>query len=308
MNSAAGFPELTPLKPGDRVGLVAVSGPPLPDSLTEAITVLEGWGLVPVPGKHLRDRHPRAEYLAGTDAGRAADLQDAWCDDSLAAVFVVRGGYGAVRVLDLLDPAALAAARPKALVGSSDVTALHEYWAEHLGLATWFTPMVATNAFLRDDPARAGMHEALFTPFSGRAYTSPSAATLVPGTAAGRLVGGNLSLLAMTMGARGRAKPSNAGCIGLLEDVTEEVFRIDGMLQTLLRAGWFEGMAGIALGSWKDCGDYAPIRDLCLEVLAPLNIPLVEELGFGHCDAAASLPLGVTATLEAGPAPRLVLG
>ena len=307
MSTEDSFPELAPLKPGDRVGLVAVSGPPLPDSLTEAITVLEAWGLIPVPGKHLRDRHPRAEYLAGTDANRAADLQDAWCDDSLAAVFVVRGGYGAVRVLDLLDPAALAAARPKALIGSSDVTALHEYWAETLGLATWFTPMIATNAFLRDEPARAGVHEALFTSFTGRAITSPSAATLVPGTATGRLVGGNLALLAMTMGARGRGRPSNSGCIGLLEDVTEELFRIDGMLQTLLRAGWFEGMAGIALGSWKDCGDYAPIRELCLELLAPLNIPLVEELGFGHCDAASSLPLGVTATLEAGSAPRLVL-
>ena len=307
MSLGGPYPELAPLKPGDRVGLVASSGPPAPESLDRAVAVLEEWGLVPVPGRHLRDRHPRAPYLAGTDAHRAADLQDAWCDDSLAAVFVVRGGYGAVRILDLLDPLALAAAQPKALIGSSDVTALHEYWAEQLGLATWFTPMIATNAFLQDEPARRGVHEALFTPFAGREYTSPAAATLVPGAARGRLVGGNLSLLAMTMGAHGQPKPSNAGCIGLLEDVTEDVYKIDGMLQTLLRAGWFEGMAGIALGSWKDCGDYDPIRNLCLELLAPLDIPLVEELGFGHGKAASSLPLGVSATLEAGPSPRLVL-
>ncbi|GAA3292246.1 LD-carboxypeptidase [Arthrobacter citreus] len=307
MSLGGPYPELAPLKPGDRVGLVATSGPPVPESLDRAAAVLEEWGLVPVPGKHLRDRHPRAAYLAGTDAHRAADLQDAWCDDSLSAVFIVRGGYGAVRILDLLDPLALAAARPKALIGSSDVTALHEYWAEQMGLATWFTPMIATNAFLDDGPARAGVREALFTPFSGREYTSAAATALVPGTAAGRLVGGNLALLAMTMGAHGRPKPSNAGCIALLEDVTEDVYKIDGMLQTLLRAGWFEGISGIALGSWKDCGDYGPIRDLCVELLAPLGVPLVEELGFGHCDGASSLPLGVPATLEAGPSPRLVL-
>ena len=305
-------PELGPLKPGDRVGLVAPAGPPVPQNLERAVSVLNGWGLVPVPGKHLLDTHPRAGYLAGTDADRAADLQDAWCDDSLTAVFVVRGGYGVVRLLDLLDLPRLRAARPKPLVGSSDVTALHEYWADNLGLATWFTPMVATDAFLDDEAASTGVREALFTPFSGRSVGSSTAQTLVPGTAQGRLTGGNLSLLVMTMGAHGKPKPSNAGRIGLLEDVTEDVYKIDGLLHTLLRAGWFDGLVGLALGSWKDCGDIADVKALCEELLVPLGIPLVWELGFGHGEAAPSIPLGALATLEAtrefGSTPRLVLG
>lgn len=300
-------PELGPLRPGARVGLVAPSGPPKQEQLEKAMDVLRSWGLEPVPGKHLLDHHPRAAYLAGTDADRAADLQDAWCDDSLDAVLCVRGGYGAVRLLDLLDVSALAAARPKPLVGSSDITALHVFWAEELGVASWFTPMVATGAFLDDPVAAAGVRRALFEPYPGTSYTGLAAESLVPGTAQGILTGGNLALLAMLNGARNRKPVDNTGRIGLLEDVTEEPYRIDGMLQTLLRAGWFDGLTGLALGSWSECGDLAEVRALCVELLAPLGIPLVWELGFGHGPAAHSIPLGVPATLDAGDRPQLVL-
>lgn len=300
-------PELGPLQPGARVGLVAPSGPPKPEQLEKAMDVLRSWDLEPVPGKHILDRHPRAGYLAGTDGARAADLQDAWCDDSLDAVLCVRGGYGAVRLLDLLDVPALAAARPKTLVGSSDITALHVFWAEELGLATWFTPMIATGAFLDDPVAADGVRRALLEPYAGRAFMSGAAEPLVPGTAHGVLTGGNLALLAMLSGARNRKPVDNTGRIGLLEDVTEEPYRIDGMLQTLLRAGWFDGLTGVALGSWSECGDLADVRSLCEELLAPLGIPLVWELGFGHGPAAHSIPLGVPATLTAGSEPQLVL-
>ena len=307
MSTIGGRPELGPLHPGARIGLVAPSGPPKPELVDRAVAVLRGWGLEPVPGKHLLDRHPRAGYLAGPDAARAADLQDAWCDDSLDAVLCVRGGYGAVRLLDLLDVPRLAAARPKPLLGSSDITALHVFWAEELGLASWFTPMVATGAFLDDPAAAEGVRRALLEPYGGRRYASPAAEALVPGTAHGVLTGGNLALLAMLNGARNRKPVDNTGCIGLLEDVTEEPYRLDGLLQTLLRAGWFDGLAGLALGSWTDCGDLAEVRALCEELLVPLGIPLVWELGFGHGPAAHSIPLGVPATLHAGDGPALVL-
>jgi muramoyltetrapeptide carboxypeptidase len=301
---------LAPLSPGDRVGLVASSGPPAPEMLARSIALLESWGLVPVPGANLGARHPRAAYLAGEDAQRAADLQAAWCDPSLSGVFVIRGGYGAVRLLDLLDVGKLRAAAPKPLFGSSDVTGIHEFWSEQLQLPTWFTPMLATGALLDDPAATASLKQAVFEPSPGRSFTADAARTLVPGSAQGILTGGNLSLLAMTLGARGRPAPANAGRIGLLEDVTEAPYKIDGMLHSLLRAGWFEGLAGLALGSWQDCGDPAEVLDLCVEILAPLGIPLVWELGFGHGPAAHSLPLGVPATLNAPVSgqPTLVLG
>ena len=115
----------------------------------------------------------------------------------------------------------------------------------------------------------------------------------------------------MTLGARGRPALTNAGRIGLLEDVTEAPYKIDGMLHSLLRAGWFDGLAGLALGSWQDCGDLAEVKDLCVELLAPLGIPLVWELGFGHGPGSAQHPARASpATLHAPAAgrPSLVLG
>jgi muramoyltetrapeptide carboxypeptidase len=298
---------LRPLTEGARVALVAPSGPIERGRLEQSLALLDGWGLEAVVYPSGRAEHPSIPYLAGTDAQRAADLQDAWCDDSIDAVFCMRGGYGSVRLLDLLDRDALAAAGPKPLFGSSDVTGIHEYWQEQLGVPTWFTPMLATGALLDDAAATASLRRAVFEPVAGRTYTSPHAAGLVDGEATGLLAGGNLSLLAMTLGAKGRPPLDNSGRIVLLEDVTEEPYRVDGLLVKLLRAGWFDGVAGIALGSWLDCGDPAQLRALAEELLGPLGVPLVWELGFGHDKAAQSIPLGVEATLVAGPEPRLTI-
>lgn len=303
--------ELGPLAPGARVALVAPAGPPPPEQLDRAIELITRWGLEPVPGGHLREKHQRAEYLAGSDADRAADLQNAWCDPSIDAVFCVRGGYGSVRLLGHLELGAMKAARPKPLYGSSDVTAIHEFWFHELRSATWFAPMLATGALLDDDAATENLRQAVFEPWPGRSFTSDAAETLVPGTAQGVLVGGNLSVLAMTLGAEHRtsdAETDSQPRIGLLEDVTEEPYRIDGFLMSLLRAGWFDSMTAIALGSWLDCGEPLKIKALVSELLAPLGIPVVWELGFGHGAGAQTLPLGVHATLHADDAPRLVIG
>lgn len=298
---------LGPLSPGDRVALISASGPPTQASYTRGLALIESWGLKPVVGEHLFSPHPRASYLAGPDQGRAEDLQKAWQDPDIAGIFMVRGGYGAVRILDLLDVPALKAAVPKPLFGSSDVTAIHEFWEHRLGIPTWFTPMVATTDLLDDPLAIEGLKQAVFTPATGRSFSSPAAESLVTGQTHGILTGGNLSLLCMTLGARSQPKPSNQGKIVLLEDVTEESYKIDGYLQNLLRAGWFEGINGIALGSWKNCSDLAEIKALCEELLSPLGVPIVWELGFGHGPAAQSIPLGVSAELIADNNPRLVL-
>ncbi|AJT42700.1 S66 peptidase family protein [Psychromicrobium lacuslunae] len=298
---------LGPLSPGDRVALISASGPPTQDSYTRGLALIESWGLRPVVGEHLHSPHPRASYLAGPDQGRAEDLQKSWQDPEIAGIFMVRGGYGAVRVLDLLDVPALKAAAPKPLYGSSDVTAIHEFWEHQLGIPSWFTPMVATADLLDDPAAVESLRQAVFVPATGRVFSSPRAESLLPGTARGTLTGGNLSLLCMTMGAHGQQKPSNQGKIALLEDVTEESYKIDGYLQNLLRAGWFDDISGIALGSWKNCSELSDIKALCQELLGPLGVPIIWELGFGHGLAAQSIPLGVPAELIADDNPRLVL-
>ena len=296
-----------PISPGARIGLVAPSGPPTAASVDRAEALLRSWQLEPVRAPGLLAGHPRASYLAATDVQRAADLQAMWCDDSIDAVLCARGGYGAVRILDLLDLSAMRAARAKPFLGSSDITCLHEWFRENLDVASWFTPMPTTKSLLDDARATEGLYRALFDAPSGQVTTSPVAESLVEGTAHGTLIGGNLSLLAMTLGARDRRPPDHSGCIAVLEDVTEQPYRIDSYLQALLRAGWFAGVTGIALGSWDACGAPGPVRALAQELLAPLGVPLVSELGFGHCPSAQSVPLGVPATLYADDRPRLVI-
>jgi muramoyltetrapeptide carboxypeptidase len=272
---------LRPLHAGDRVALVAPAGPTAVEQQVRARALLQGWGLDPVSYPSATALHPRAAYLSGADLVRARDLVDAWCDPEIAAIFCLRGGYGTIRVLDLLDEDRMRAAGPTTVFGSSDVTALHEWLRERLGTPTWFTPMIGTGSLLDDDVAVASLRAAVFEPAAVRRITSDGADVVVSGTAHGTLIGGNLSLLAMTIGARHRVV-DNAGAIVLLEDITEGTYRIDGYLMSLLRSGWFDGVTGVALGSWLDCGPLDEIRDLCAELLSPLGVPVAWELGFGH--------------------------
>lgn len=300
---------LGPLAPGDRVAVIAPAGPTAEEFWRRAEALLSSWGLVPVGYPSVHARHPRAGYLSGDDAQRARDLEDAWCDSDIAGLFALRGGYGTVRILDLLDVGRMRAARPKPCYGSSDLTALHEWLREQLGVPSWFTPMLGLAAILDDAEALGSLRAAALEGLAGRRWSAPAAAVLVPGTATGTVIGGNASLLAMTLGARHRPRLDNTGTIALLEDVTEETYRIDGYLTSLLRAGWFDGVVGIALGSWQACSPLPEIRALCQELLAPLGVPMVWELGFGHGPAAHSLPLGrvVTLVAEASQRPELVV-
>ncbi|WP_310278434.1 S66 peptidase family protein [Haloactinomyces albus] len=285
------------LHAGDTVAVVAPAGP-VPDDLLDAgIAHLESWGLHVVVGKQVRRRHPRLGYLAGTDADRAADLQRAWCDPEVAGVLCARGGYGSMRLLDHLDWPAMATAGPKLLTGSSDVTALHEAVVSRLGLVSVFGPMVATRAFVEDAQAREHFRRTLFEPETVTTLTRSAATAMVPGCARGVTYGGNLSLLAGTLGTSDVPAPPERG-IALLEDVTEEPYRLDRFLTQLLRAGWFDRAGAIALGSWTDCGPPKEVRAVLLDLLGELGIPILEELGFGHCADQRTIALGVAAELD----------
>lgn len=286
------------LQRGDAVTVVAPAGP-VPDQLLETgIDQLQQWGLQVKVGDHVRDRHPELDYLAGTDADRAEDLQNAWCDPEVKAVLCARGGYGSMRVLEHLDWDKMAAADPKVLVGSSDITALHDAFAKHLGLVTVFGPMIATKAFTEDEPAREHLRRTLFEPHSVTALTSPGASALVPGRATGITYGGNLSLLAGALGTADAPEPPPQG-IALLEDVTEEPYRLDRFVTQLLRAGWFDNATGIALGSWVECGPLEDVRKMLDDLLGGLGVPVIWELGFGHCPRQLTVPLGTAAELDA---------
>ncbi|GAA3377639.1 LD-carboxypeptidase [Streptomyces sannanensis] len=286
------------LRPGARVAVVAPSGPVPEERLAAGLDILRGWDLDPVVMPHVLDRHGEFDYLAGADRMRARDFQEAWCDPSVDGVICARGGYGVQRMVDLLDWTAMRAAGPKVFVGFSDITVLHEALAVHMGLATLHGPMVAAASFLKDTRTQESLRATLFEPESVRTLGLETARPLVPGRARGITLGGCASLLAAELGTP-HARPSARGGLLLLEDVGEEDYRLDRILTQLLRSGWPAGVSGIALGSWEECGPYDEVRAVLLDRLGGLGVPVVEELGFGHCETALTMPLGLPAVLDA---------
>ncbi|OUD05009.1 S66 peptidase family protein [Streptomyces swartbergensis] len=288
------------LAPGTRVAVVAPSGPVPEERLQAGLDVLRGWDLDPVVAPHVLGRHRELDYLAGTDAQRAADLQNAWCDPTVAAVLCARGGYGAQRMADLLDWEAMRAAGPKVFAGFSDITVLHQAFATRLGLATLYGPAAAGVDFIKNARAQEHLRATLFDPESVRTVTAvpPGGTALVPGRARGVTLGGCLSLLASDLGTPHALAGARGGLL-LIEDVGESPYRVDRYLTQLLRTGWLDGVAGIVLGSWAACGPYEELRAVLADRLGGLGVPVVEEFGFGHGEGALTMPLGIPAELDA---------
>lgn len=303
-----------PLSPGDRVALVAPSGPGSDESIAHAVGSLEAWGLEVSLGKNIHATDPDFPYLAGTDRQRREDLVEAWTDPTVDAVVCLRGGYGAMRLLDEIDWDAMRRGtarpdgRPKLLTGSSDITALHEAWSAHLGVATLFSPMPGNDVFQNSERIRGDVHRWLFEPWAGRSLVGPRTETLVPGDARGIATGGNLSLISAGIGAEEHRPPT--GAVAFLEDVGEEPYRLDNLMLQLRRSGWLATAAGVVLGSWEDCGDPGLVRRVVSGYVADLGVPVLWEEGFGHDPDALSVPLHVPVTLHAPSAgkPDLCVG
>nr|WP_119294524.1 LD-carboxypeptidase [Streptomyces sp. YIM 130001] len=282
------------LAPGARVAVVAPSGPVPEERLRAGLDILRGWGLEVTVAPHVLTTHREFGYLAGSDSDRAQDLQDAWCDPSVDAVFCARGGYGVQRMVDLVDWAAMRAAGPKVFVGFSDITALHEAFAVRAGLATLHGPMVAGLDFIGTRATQEHLRATLFEPETVQTHAAGRA--LTPGRAEGVVLGGCLSLLASDLGTP-HARPSARGGLLCIEDVGEEDYRLDRCLTQLLRSGWLEGVRGVLLGSWVDCGPPGEVRAVLADRLVGLGVPVAEEFGFGHSEGARTIPFGLPATL-----------
>lgn len=284
------------LVPGDTVAVVAPAGPVPAERLDAGLSVLRSWGLEVREMPHLRGRLASLPHLAASDAERAADLMAAWTDPEVAMVVAGRGGYGTQRLVDLLDWPAMAEAGPKVLLGFSDVTALHQAVAGRLGLSTLHGPVV-TSLGGADDDAREHLRRMLFAPETTLVLTPRPGEALVAGRAVGVLVGGNLALLAADVGTA--SARSAEGGIAVLEDVGEPAYRIDRLLTQLLRAGWFAGARGIALGGFQGCGDDRSLRTVFEDRLAPLGVPVLSGVPVGHAEHNLAFPLGVHAVLDA---------
>lgn len=289
-----------PLPLGGVVGVCAPAGPVNARRLAAGLEGLRRAGLRPVLAPHLLHRQG---HLGGDDRARAADLNALLADPAVDAVLCARGGYGAMRILPLLDLAA-AASRPKPFVGYSDVTVLHLAFAA-AGLVSFHGPVVEEGDQPAAETNRAALLRALTdgTPL-GRLVPPPGAPrprTLVPGRARGRLVGGNLSLLAATLGTAWEV--DTRGALLLLEDVREEPYRVDRYLTQLWLAGKLQAAVGFVLGEFVDCapsdGDGPGVADVLAERLVPLGKPAAADFCLGHGPVNLTVPLGVPAELDA---------
>jgi muramoyltetrapeptide carboxypeptidase len=299
------------LAPGQTIGLVSPSSAPNePERIRFAAETIESLGFRVRPGAHLHDRDG---YLAGSDAGRAHDLNAMFADDAVDAIWCVRGGYGASRLLPALDYETMRR-KPKALIGYSDITALHLAIQRHVGLVSFHGP-VAWRAFtpytlgalqrvLCRPEAPARLAEApSFEQREGQVDWDNRVVTLVPGKARGRLLGGNLCLVSHLVGTP--YLPDLRGSILFLEDVEEAYYRIDRMLTQLWLAGALDGVAGMAFGKFTDCDpspsflQNRPLEDVLAERFRALGIPTISGVMIGHIDDQATLPIGCLAELDA---------
>lgn len=291
------------LRPGDRVALVCASSALPEERLAPAVAAVEALGLEPAlyPSCYYVNRHGN---FAATDSQRARDVMDAFLDPSVRGVLSIRGGYGAGRLLPMLDLDVIAATG-KFFSGYSDVTALH-IPLNNRGMTTWHTVMPSTEYYKEvDSYTMEELRWALFGPAGPRRLPLPEGwetRTLVPGAAKGRLVGGNLSLVAASLGTPWEVR--TAGNILFLEDVDEAPYRVDGMLTHLRNAGKLDGCAGVALGYWTDCvpSDDKPtlsLDEVLEELLGGLSCPVLTHLPCGHSLPSMALPLGAEVRLDA---------
>lgn len=277
------------------MAVVAPAGPLVAERLETGSAHLRDWGLEIELMPAVLSRHERFPYLAGDDAARAADFRAAWLDPQYAAVFCGRGGYGVQRLMQHLDLDELAGV-DKVLVGFSDITALHEAFNAQ-GLVTIHGPMAAAVEQLGALEGRERLHDLLFEPESVKDLLAPrSARTVVSGTADGRLLGGNLALLAGSLGTPTSVRPDG---VVVLEDISEDGYRVDRLLTQLLRAGWFEQVTGLVIGDFSDAGDQGLVSEVVAERLGPLGVPMVVGASIGHEEVNLAIPLGLPVRLDA---------
>lgn len=290
----------SPLRPGDKVALVAPCSPVLPDRLAYAAAFVASLGYVP-------EIYPsctaRVGFLAGDDDLRAGDLNRAFADPAVRAVVVARGGYGGARLADKLDYEAIRQ-NPKIFTGFSDATVLHLLIHQRCGLVTFHAPMPAAANFREDEFTRQALADALGGRWTGKydnAHPERNAGGMLECLAEGRgegvLAGGNLTILASTAGT-----PYQFDCRGkilFLEDVGEYAYAVDRAILHMKHSGMLEGCRGILLGTWKDCAcpsDFS-LRDVFLRAFGEMGIPVISGFMCGHSVPSTFLPLGLDAEI-----------
>lgn len=304
------------LKKGDTIGLIGASSPTPPENLQKAIDAVENLGFNVVVGETCHERHG---YLAGKDELRAREVNEMFANPTIDGIFCIRGGYGAHRIIPLLD-LELIKANPKVFAGYSDVTALHIVFNQICDFVTYHSPMPSTE-FIKPDMDEYTWNSFInhVTDTEGKDYLLNNAEgsevnTLVEGEATGQLVGGNLTLVTASLGTP--YEIDTKGKILFLEDIDEYERSVDRMLTQLKLAGKLDDAAGILLGAWTNCGAPNPdkpeqslrLQTIFEEIIVPTGKPTLMDITCGHVLPTMTLPLGKTVTFNSETKTINVLG
>ncbi len=279
------------LQPGDKIGIAAPASPFESETFQQGIDTLKQMGFDPVVPKGVFEKE---SYLAGSDQHRADQLHALFSDESIRAIICARGGYGSLRILSELDYD-LIREHPKILIGFSDISTLLSSISQQCSLVTFHGPMVTTLA-----GAEKATREAFLSAISGDGpltVTAKNPIVLQSGRGTGPVAGGNLTTLCHLLGTP--FQPVWKGHILFLEDINEPLYRIDRMFTQLKLAGCLDGLTGVMLGSFKDCGDPDAAYRLVMDVLDPAGPPIIGGFDIGHALADnLTLPIGLIATLD----------
>lgn len=278
------------LKSGDKIGLVSPAKSIHPEQLKSAVRVLQRWGLEPVFGRHLFSSH---HQFAGKDEDRAADIQEFLDDNSIKAILSSRGGYGSNRIIDLLDFSNFEK-NPKWIIGYSDITVFHSHIHQLYQVETLHAtmPLNFPKDFTENKSVRM-LKNALFGEL--KEYKFENCNILQKGQANALLVGGNLAIISSLL--RTPSELNTNGKILLLEDVGENLFRVDRMIQQLKRAGKLKNLKAILIGGFTDMEDNdTPFGQTAEEIIfnatKEYGYPIVSNFPVGHQEENFALYLG----------------
>lgn len=289
------------LNPGDTIGIIAPASPAASEDIEQALQVLYGLGYRAKLGHSV---YQSRGYLAGSDEIRARDINQMFADREIKAIFCLRGGYGSQRILSKIDYNVIRK-NPKIFMGYSDITALLNTIYQKCGFNTFHGPMLTSDMSRSLD----AFTESWFTKVLCNAeaigeVSNPESfalQVLAGGKARGRLAGGNLSLIASLMGTKYEIDTKDR--ILFLEDVGEEPYRIDRMLNQLLLGGKLQAASAIVLCDFKNCQPKEEHKSLQLievfeDMLAGLGKPVIFGYKIGHCNPQITIPLGVKAVVD----------
>jgi muramoyltetrapeptide carboxypeptidase len=281
------------LPPNAHIAVLAASGPSDVARIEEAARHLQARGMRVTLASNIGERH--RQYLAGDDGVRADELNRHLRSSEFDAFFFARGGYGAMRILDRIDYAAVRS-NPRPIVGFSDVTALHQAIAVHANVATFHGPMLNLDFYERLSPQHEQWLWSLLGGAAPVTFAFHEADVLFPGDAEGVLFGGCLALTDSLVGTPYDFWIDDG--IWFWEDVDEPAYRIDRMLTHLRLSGRMRRIRGVVIGRLKGCGSEEEIEALLRDFFASMGIPVIRNVPFGHFGDNLLMPIGAPVRLN----------